>query len=122
MKNTMRNLFLTFLILVINNIYCQTDIKIFNIKDSISIDTNIINKYTKDSNLIDTVVVKIVVDREGNVISAEPYIRKCTTTDPNLLKTAIEAALKAKFSEDPTANSKQTGTITYKFIHTNKKE
>jgi len=74
MGNDMRNLFLTFLILAINNIYCQKDIKTFNIKDSISINTNIFNKYTKDSNLIDTVVVKIIVNRDGNVISAEPQL------------------------------------------------
>ena len=63
-----------------------------------------------------TVVVTIIVDRQGNVISATPGARGSTTTYANLLKKAKEAALKAKFSASPTAAAEQKGTITYKFL------
>lgn len=62
------------------------------------------------------VVVKIWVDREGNVIAAEPGFKGSTTTDSRLYKLAKQAALKAKFSSKNDAPSKQTGTITYTFI------
>jgi periplasmic protein TonB len=63
-----------------------------------------------------TVVVSIIVDRNGNVISAQPGARGSTTTNANLLKKAKEAALKAKFSANPTAPEEQKGSITYKFL------
>lgn len=65
------------------------------------------------------VVVTIHVDQQGNVIKAIPGARGTNITDQNLRKMAEQAALKAKFSEDPNAPSIQKGTITYNFIRKN---
>ena len=62
------------------------------------------------------VVVTIVVDRAGNVISAIPGARGSTTASSSLLKKAKEAALKAKFSANPSAAEEQKGTIKYVFL------
>lgn len=61
------------------------------------------------------VVIQIEVDKNGKVISATPILRGATTQDARLQKAAIEAALRARFNSDPTAPSKQNGTITYHF-------
>lgn len=61
------------------------------------------------------VVVEIIVDRDGNVISAREGIKGTTTTDAMLLKLAKEAALKSKFTSNPDAPVHQKGTITYYF-------
>ena len=61
------------------------------------------------------VVVEIIVDRDGNVISAREGVKGTTTTDPLLLKLAREAALKSKFNSDINAPVHQKGTITYYF-------
>ena len=63
-----------------------------------------------------TVVVEISVDRNGRVTSANPILKGSTTQDAQLWKLAQEAAKRAKFNADPTAQIKQLGTITYKFI------
>lgn len=62
------------------------------------------------------VVVEIAVDRNGKVLSATPILRGSTTQDAQLWKLAKEAALKARFNANPTAQAKQVGTITYKFV------
>jgi outer membrane biosynthesis protein TonB len=69
------------------------------------------------------VVVEIRVDRDGNVVSAragarvpEPHNMGTTTSDPNLLQQAKEAALQSKFSKDDRAAEQQTGYIVYNFI------
>lgn len=62
-----------------------------------------------------TVVIKIQVDRSGNVVAAivEP---KGTTTTSNVLKSAaLNAARKSRFTADPNAPEIQFGTITYTF-------
>lgn len=59
------------------------------------------------------VIVKIWVDRNGNVVKAETSSKECT--DENLKSQAEQAALKSKFSPDPNATELQTGTITYFF-------
>ena len=61
------------------------------------------------------VVVQIEVDKNGNVISATPILKGSTTSDAELWRVAREAALKARFNADPTAATKQVGTITYHF-------
>jgi len=61
------------------------------------------------------VVVEIIVDRDGNVISAREGVKGTTTTDPMLLKLAKEAALKSKFTPNNDAPIHQKGTITYYF-------
>ena len=60
-----------------------------------------------------TVTVKIMVDRQGNVVSAIPL--RSTTPNSTLLKASVEAALKAKFNTSETAPDLQEGTITYKY-------
>lgn len=62
------------------------------------------------------VVVEIAVDRNGKVVSATPILRGSTTQETELWKLAKEAALKARFNANPTAQAKQVGTITYNFV------
>ncbi len=62
------------------------------------------------------VVVDIIVDRQGNVVSASPGKAGTTTNDPVLREAAKAAALKTKFNSDPNAQERQPGTITYTFI------
>ncbi len=61
------------------------------------------------------VVVEIVVDPSGRVVSARPGIRGSTTTDPYLLKLAKDAALRTRFTADPRRVSDQVGTLTIYF-------
>ncbi len=61
------------------------------------------------------VVVRIVVDREGNVVKAVPGQVGSTTTDPALLQKAKEGALRAKFSLKEDAAEEQFGTMTVYF-------
>ncbi len=63
-----------------------------------------------------TVVVRVRVNREGKVISAEAGVKGSNTTDKRLLDAAREAALKARFDQKPNAPFTQVGTITYHFI------
>ncbi len=63
-----------------------------------------------------TVVVKITVDKNGNVTQAEPGQKGTTTLNADLYDAAKRAALQAKFNVDNDAPAYQTGTITYKFI------
>ncbi|MCP4551765.1 MAG: energy transducer TonB [Bacteroidetes bacterium] len=65
------------------------------------------------------VVVSIWVDRQGNVIRADAGAKGTNISDLNLRRLAREAALRAKFSEDPSATDLQKGTITYNFIRLN---
>ncbi len=62
-----------------------------------------------------TVVVEIVVDRNGKVIGATPKLKGSTTQNPELWRVAKEAALKARFNSDAGAAEKQVGSITYHF-------
>jgi len=62
-----------------------------------------------------TVVVRIKVDKNGKVISAEPGYKGTTNSAPCLLKPAREAALQTKWNSDDNAPSEQVGTIIYKF-------
>ena len=61
------------------------------------------------------VVVQVEVDQNGKVISATPIVRGSTTQNPQLWQEAKAAALKARFSSNAAAASKQVGTITYIF-------
>jgi len=61
------------------------------------------------------VVVRVSVDRNGNVVTAEPGKPGSTTLDNDLLKAAEKAARMAKFDVKPNAPASQTGTITYIF-------
>ncbi len=65
------------------------------------------------------VVVRIVVNREGQVLRATAGARGTTTTDATLHRLAEEAAKNARFNRSPGAPEQQTGTITYIFIRRN---
>ena len=62
------------------------------------------------------VVVKITVDKNGNVTSAEPGTQGTTIMNQRFWQEAKQAALKAKFNSDNNAAAIQTGTITYRFV------
>lgn len=61
------------------------------------------------------VVVEIQVDRNGNVIKANPQGKGTNTISKCLKNRAKEAALKTRFNPDSKAPAKQTGTIIYNF-------
>jgi TonB family protein len=63
-----------------------------------------------------TVVVRIRVNREGKVISAEPGVKGTNTLNESLLEAAKKAALKARFNASSDAAYTQAGTITYHFV------
>lgn len=63
-----------------------------------------------------TVVVRILVDQQGNVIDAYPGAKGTTVNDARMWQAAKEAALKAKFNVSASAPAVQEGTISYVFI------
>ena len=60
--------------------------------------------------------MRITVDRNGNVTSAEAGVRGTTIANQSFLDEAKQAALKAKFNVDNNAPALQQGTITYRFV------
>lgn len=72
-------------------------------------------KPSYNSNEEGFVVVEIVVDKNGTVISANPILKGTTTQDSELRRAAVDAAFKAKFNADSKAINNQKGTITYHF-------
>ena len=69
----------------------------------------------QDCNEEGRVVVKIVVDRNGNVVSAQPGVKGSTNTNPCLLKPAKETAFKHKWNRDAGAPSQQVGFVVVNF-------
>lgn len=65
------------------------------------------------------VVVKIWVDKNGNVVKAQAGEKGTTTTDNMLWKVSEQAALRSSFSPKPDAPDMQVGTITYHFVQLN---
>jgi len=61
------------------------------------------------------VVVRVTVNKDGDVVKAEPGVQGSTTLDAQCLKLAKKAALRAKFDRKPDAPAYQKGTITYHF-------
>ena len=61
-----------------------------------------------------TVVVRVCVDKHGDVISADYTQKGSTTTDAHLIDIAKKSARKYKFT--PGTSEKQCGTISVKFI------
>ena len=59
------------------------------------------------------VVVKVTIDSDGNVLTADVNLQGTTTSDATLHKLAKEAAKKAKFRASE--RTVQGGTITYHF-------
>ncbi|TRX63000.1 cell envelope integrity protein TolA [Carboxylicivirga sp. M1479] len=68
-----------------------------------------------NSNKEGIVVMKITVDRNGNVTSAEFQMKGSNTQDRELIQNAKAAALLAKFNADENASAYAQGTITYHF-------
>ncbi len=62
------------------------------------------------------IVVDIIVDRLGNVIRVTPGGRGSTINNNELVKKAVEAARKAKFTPKADAPEEQKGTLTFEFI------
>jgi colicin import membrane protein len=72
-------------------------------------------KPTYNSDEQGKIVVLIHVNKNGDVIKAEPGQQGTTIADSRLWKQAQAAALRSKFAPDPKANNVQIGTITYNF-------
>ncbi len=72
-------------------------------------------KFVQDCNESGIVVVKIVVDQSGRVISAQPGMKGTTNSAACLTQPAKRAALATRFNSDPNAPSTQVGTIVYDF-------
>ncbi len=72
-------------------------------------------KYTQECNESGTVVVRIEVDKNGNVLKATPGAQGTTNSASCLLNPAKRAALDTKFNKDSNAPSRQVGYITYEF-------
>lgn len=68
----------------------------------------------KGNNAEGKVVVAVVVDSDGNVLSASIKPLGTTTNDPELRKNAIQAAKRTKFKPD-SERMTQSGTITYDY-------
>lgn len=61
------------------------------------------------------VVVEILVNRDGKVISAEAGVKGTNVADASLYRRAKEAALKTLWQSDPSASEIQKGYIMYNF-------
>ena len=61
------------------------------------------------------VVVRVQVDREGNVISAKYSLQGTEVTDPQLIRNAEQAARQTKWQPNPSAEPVQEGVIIYEF-------
>jgi hypothetical protein len=61
------------------------------------------------------VVVKVYVDRNGKVLSAEPGASGSTTASTCLFERAQEAAMRTIWTADPNAPQTQVGTVIYRF-------
>jgi antitoxin component YwqK of YwqJK toxin-antitoxin module len=100
-------------VLISQNIVGQIDISDRNNHDTLTvnnIDTCIDEKI---------VVISIMINPQGYVISAKPLLSKSTITDSTILHKIVEFALKSKFSEKLDAPAKQAGTITYRICNSN---
>jgi outer membrane biosynthesis protein TonB len=62
------------------------------------------------------VIVKVTVDKNGKVTSAEPGARGTTIMNQKFWNEAKQAALKAKFNVSKNAPAFQQGTISYRFV------
>jgi len=72
-------------------------------------------KETQDCNESGTVVVRIVVNRKGEVISAKPGVKGTTNSHPCLLKPAQNTALMHRWYPDSDAPEKQVGFVVIEF-------
>lgn len=72
-------------------------------------------KVPQECNEEGRVVVKIVVDRNGKVISATPGVKGTTNNDPCLLEPARKTAFLHKWNLDSKAPNKQVGFVVVNF-------
>jgi outer membrane biosynthesis protein TonB len=72
-------------------------------------------KVQQECNQEGRVVVKIVVDRNGKVISATPGVKGTTNNDPCLLDPARKTAFMHKWNLDSNAPSQQVGFVVVNF-------
>ena len=72
-------------------------------------------KVTQQCNQEGIVVVRITVDRQGDVVQAEPGVKGTTNTHPCLLQPAKETALLHKWFPDAKAPAKQIGFVLIQF-------
>lgn len=73
-------------------------------------------RVNNESQKFGRVVIQIKVDRKGNVIDAVFRQAGSTTNDSYLVSLSIDAAKRAKFSEDAQAADEQFGTITFNYV------
>lgn len=73
------------------------------------------DKFVQECNESGTVVVKIEVDRSGNVISATPGVKGTTNTAACLKEAASKTALSYKWNSDANAPSRQIGFVVVNF-------
>ena len=94
----------------------------YNLIDSSSLDAGLSGRGLREElpkpdagrlNWNATVVVYVVINSEGNVISATIEQRGTTTTDAKILEAVRKAAMEAKFK--PSDKAEQGGRITYDF-------
>ncbi|MEY8847392.1 energy transducer TonB [Psychroserpens sp. XS_ASV72] len=71
--------------------------------------------YKQDCNEYGLVVVKIVVNQQGQVVEAVPGIKGTTNTHPCLLEPAKKIALSHKWPADSKAPSRQIGFVSINF-------
>lgn len=72
-------------------------------------------KLTQDCNESGMVIVRIVVNQSGNVISAEPGQKGTTNTAKCLLDPAKKIAMSHKWPSDPNAPTRQIGFVSVNF-------
>ncbi|TLP78772.1 energy transducer TonB [Maribacter sp. ACAM166] len=72
-------------------------------------------KVQQECNESGVVVVKIVVDRNGKVVSATPGVRGTTNNNPCLLEPAKKTAFMHKWNLDSNAPSQQVGFVVVNF-------
>lgn len=72
-------------------------------------------KVKQECNEEGRVVVRIVVDRNGNVVSATPGVKGTTNNSPCLLDPAKKTAFKHKWNLDTNAPSQQVGFVVVNF-------
>ncbi|MEZ5022490.1 MAG: hypothetical protein R2728_04370 [Chitinophagales bacterium] len=68
-----------------------------------------------DSQKFGTVVIKIKVDKNGNIISSEFTLKGSTTSDQVLIQRAKDALKNAKISSNVNAASEEIGYVTFNF-------
>ncbi|WP_100612195.1 energy transducer TonB [Confluentibacter lentus] len=73
------------------------------------------NTLKQNCNESGMVIVRITVNRNGNVIEAEPGVKGTTNTAPCLLEPAKKIALSHKWQPDPNAPTKQIGFVKVNF-------